>query len=1102
MIAGKRELARHARGRATGSQEKENPMSVRPARFKKRIPVYFPAAVLLLIFASLTLRAAILTNFPVSVTQPNGEKLALYASGDEYYNWLHDKAGYTVIQDPGNGYYVYARDDKGRLVSSGITVTASEAVNQAGVAALGLPKGLQVAPELRPKPSEIFPEGSPATPQEILQTPHTGTLNNLVIFIRFAGESEFTDAISIYDNMFNPTTAGYNSMRNYFAEVSYNTLAIPTSFYPTPTTTVVSYQDSHVRNYYKPYDASTNPTGYNGSTERTSREHTLLKDAVNAVSSQVPAGLNVDGDSDGYVDNVCFVIDGDPTAWSTLLWPHMWSLYSYSAYINGKRVYTYNFQLQNHMKASSVGVLCHEMFHSLGSPDLYHYSYDGLQPAYRWDLMESNLNPPQHMTAYMKWKYGKWIAAIPEITSAGTYSLNPLTTSTNNCYKIASPLSATEYFVVEYRKKATTFENGLPGEGLLVMRINTNYTGNANGPPDELYIYRPNGTTTANGTPASAHFNSTVGRTSINDSTNPSSFLTAGGAGGLSLSGIGAAGSTISFTVAFPYGATRQLSVKATNSGTAISVSPNDNLGNGNGATDFSRVYFDGQTISLTAPATSGSLSFRKWYLDGAAHAATPATTVTMNAAHAAVAVYGVDLGEAVDNTALTWGVEGKGWFGQTSTSYSGGDAAQSAAITHNEKAFVTTNVAGPGTVSWYRRTSSEAGYDLACFYVDTTLNDYASGSTGWTLVTVPIPAGVHTLRWSYEKDEGVSSGSDCAWVDLVTYTGTVGRDWQILSGVNPDATIRVNINGTGGDELAGDFGSFGLWLYGGGTWQVLSGVNPDGVVAADVDGSGSQEIAGDFGTTGLWLYGSGAWQILSGVNPDAVIAADLDGNGSQEIVGDFAALGVWRWNSGAWSQLSAVNPEALLAANINGTGGQEVVADFGATGTWLWVGGTWYKISAENPEQMIRANVNADGRDEAYVDYGTSGLWQYDNGTWAQINPGNAEDMIAADVDAVAGEELIVDVGSWLSLWGPSYSWVMLTGYNATNLAAVKTDGDNKACLAANFPSHGVQKWKSGVGWTTMTTAQAEGLGAADLNGDALEELVADFGAIGLWIW
>ena len=71
-------------------------MNLHPARFKKCLP----AAVFLLVFTSLSLQAAVLRNHPVSVTQPNGEKLALFASGDEYYNWLHDKADYTIIQDP------------------------------------------------------------------------------------------------------------------------------------------------------------------------------------------------------------------------------------------------------------------------------------------------------------------------------------------------------------------------------------------------------------------------------------------------------------------------------------------------------------------------------------------------------------------------------------------------------------------------------------------------------------------------------------------------------------------------------------------------------------------------------------------------------------------------------------------------------------------------------------------------------------------------------------------------------------------------------------------------------------------------------------------
>ena len=35
-----------------------------------------------------------------------------------------------------------------------------------------------------------------------------------------------------------------------------------------------------------------------------------------------------------------------------------------------------------------------------------------------------------------------------------------------------------------------------------------------------------------------------------------------------------------------------------------------------------------------------------------------------------------------------------------------------------------------------------------------------------WTFFSTEIPAGGHTIRFSYEKDHSQASGSDCAWVD------------------------------------------------------------------------------------------------------------------------------------------------------------------------------------------------------------------------------------------------------------------------------------------------------------------------------------------------
>ena len=487
--------------------------------------------------------AAFLRNVPVHVKQPDGTVLSCLASGDEYYNWLHDKDGYTILRNPATGFLVYADKVDGKLVSTEFIAgrTDVRALEQAGVKA-----------RLLDDPQTREMRVAAAADEPIVNVPQKGTINNLVVYIRFSDQEEFAQAfIDMTAVSLNSTDSGVSSFRNYFTEVSYNQLTVGSTCYPGATPGVFSYQDSYARAYYMPYDATTNPGGYNGDSERATREHTLLQNAVNAISAEVPVGLDIDADLDDYVDNICFVVRGEPTAWATLLWPHKWQLHSYAVYIKGKRVWVYNLQMETTL---GVGVLCHEMFHSLGSPDLYHYNsaYKYLQPVWAWDLMEWNLDPPEHMGAYMKWKYGTWIASIPEITTSGTYTLHPLTSATNNCYKIASPVSSTEYFIVEYRKKTGggTFEGNLYNEGLLVYRINTGYMGNANGPPDEVYIYRPSGSPTVDGEPWYAPLSANQDRTQINDGTNPSSFLTDGSPGGLAISNVGLYGDTISFDVA------------------------------------------------------------------------------------------------------------------------------------------------------------------------------------------------------------------------------------------------------------------------------------------------------------------------------------------------------------------------------------------------------------------------------------------------------------------------------------------------------------------------------------------------------------------------
>jgi M6 family metalloprotease-like protein len=474
---------------------------------------------------------------PIEATQPDGSRIHIYASGDEFHNWLHDEHNYTIVKDD-RGAYVYAMQERGSLVPSDLLVGRD------------LPIMRNITPGLNLSRDEIkakYDRYADMRDYSGRGAPHTGQLNNIVIFIKFSDSPDFSTPLSNYQQMFNAEAA--NSMKRYFRAASYNQLNVDSYFYPAPNGNIVtSYTDTYPRSYFQPHSAS-NPNGYSGDSQRRQREHALLKRAVDGVSAQIPTTLNVDGDGDGKVDNVCFIIQGATDGWADLLWPHQWSLYSVTATINGKRVWEFNFQLENSLNYSGASVLAHEMFHSLGAPDLYRYYDRTITPVGRWDLMASNLNPPQHMGTWMKHKYGQWVSNVPTITTSGTYTLHPVaSSSTNNIYRINS-WNADECYVLEYRKSDGTYDGNLPGTGLLVYRLNESKYGNADGPPDELYVYRPGGTNSVDGNLNQAFFSQQSGRTEISEATTLSGFLSDGSAGGLNLYDVGYAGETISFKV-------------------------------------------------------------------------------------------------------------------------------------------------------------------------------------------------------------------------------------------------------------------------------------------------------------------------------------------------------------------------------------------------------------------------------------------------------------------------------------------------------------------------------------------------------------------------
>ncbi len=527
-------------------------------------------------------------NMPITVENPDGSIIECFVSGDEFFNYLHDENGYSIIAGE-DGYHYYAQVKNDSIVAS------SYKVGQANPQKTNLKPGALLSEKEYQKRKDQMFKGLDGGEEK---ASHTGILNNIVIYIRFSDDEEFTTPRSIFDNRLNNEDGP--SVKDYFDEVSYGMVSVESHHFPPSSMDInLSYQDIYPRSYFQPYHSVNNPDGYT-SGERTQREQELLDRAVNAVEEYIPTDLELDTEGNGRVDNVSFIIKGESGSWASILWAHRWMLFYTNTYIHGKRVWDYTFQPENQ---ATVQILNHELFHTFGAPDLYRYSNNSITPVGPWDLMHSGNG---HMGAHMKWKYtnNTWIEDIPVISEPGTYDLNPLHEPENNAYRINSPNSDTEYFVVEYRKKQPgTYENNLPGSGLLIYRINSSVTnGNVNGPPDEVYLYRPNGTNNLNGLIFSANYSAQAGRTEINDDSNPSSFLSDGLPGGLDISNISESGSTISFDL--NGGPTENYSITA---------EANPQHG---GQVEGAGTYYHGNTVNMTA-TPADSFEFESWTENG-----------------------------------------------------------------------------------------------------------------------------------------------------------------------------------------------------------------------------------------------------------------------------------------------------------------------------------------------------------------------------------------------------------------------------------------------------------------------------------------------------
>lgn len=311
-------------------------------------------------------------------------------------------------------------------------------------------------------------------------------VNNIVLFAQFdpLTEKNFMsgDATNTVLSMCNDTST-YRSLTKYIDTISYGQMHVDSYFPQLKDGVIEPYVLSQKRESYTDYNQY----------------------AIEMIQNiAIPADIPLDGDNDGFVDNIVCVVDGSATSVEDPLWSKAFFLSGLQ--VNGLSVGQVNLHSGYSVIGSSlfngIGTLCHEFLHSMGYPDLYHRSDVSGNPVGQWDIMATTSIFLQYPLAYQRYAVSGWMDA-ETITKNGTYTLAPASASSGSrLYLLKTPLSETEFFAVEYRKSGTRYsdevDSKIYGDGMVVYRVNTSVVGNYRGDTDQIYIFRP-GETTLNG---------------------------------------------------------------------------------------------------------------------------------------------------------------------------------------------------------------------------------------------------------------------------------------------------------------------------------------------------------------------------------------------------------------------------------------------------------------------------------------------------------------------------------------------------------------------------------------------------------------------------
>lgn len=438
----------------------------------KLLTTGFAAAAMLTIMSSSVL-AAPYVNKQFELVQPDGSRVLVSATGDEYFQQIETPEGYTLIRDE-NGWICYAKlnDDETEYVSSGIVYKGINSRRSEDPGKTNLEKHVKIKKEaIKDKADEVrkrlhgtdfknAPESDSDLDRGLLDSKirTSGDVKGLTILVDFPDVKSDISRSEI-DRFFNETGyTGFNnngSIKDYYYDVSGGKV--------TYTNTLIGfYTAKHPKSYYD--DIYEQTSSYAKSDELAEETFQWLKSSGFNLSSLTT-------DSRGYLKAVNLLYAGTPDAvWAKGLWPHQ-SWYPKSDYINGVRIQKY--EMSEIGSDMSLYTICHESGHMIyGYPDLYDYDGDS-QGTGAYSLMSTVLNykNPVPPDPYCRNIISRWNLPMNMNEYGAGTKFTAVADSNGNSYTYKwSGSQSNEYFLIENIQRNGRYAD-VPDAGLAIWHV-------------------------------------------------------------------------------------------------------------------------------------------------------------------------------------------------------------------------------------------------------------------------------------------------------------------------------------------------------------------------------------------------------------------------------------------------------------------------------------------------------------------------------------------------------------------------------------------------------------------------------------------------------